>query len=103
MVMAEASTGGPGGGITSKPQSSPPPARLPTALSAFPPPRYISLMATATKKYYCMQCEMPEDKCECEKYCAFCQGQVGVRLCQDGLYYCPPCREACDYKASDEA
>ena len=49
-----------------------------------------------------MQCEMPEDKCECEKYCAFCQGQVGVRLCQDGLYYCPPCREACDYKASDE-
>jgi hypothetical protein len=59
-------------------------------------------MATTKTKYNCMQCEMPEDKCECEKYCAFCQGQVDVRLCQDGLYYCPPCREACDYKTSDE-
>jgi len=48
-----------------------------------------------------MQCEMTEDKCECEKYCAFCQGQVDARLCQDGLYYCPPCREACDYKSED--
>jgi hypothetical protein len=46
----------------------------------------------------CMQCEAPEAKCYCEKYCCSCQGQIDVRLCQDGLYYCPPCREACDYR-----
>ncbi len=67
-----------------------------------PAPRYASLMATASKtRYRCMQCEMTEDKCACEKYCCLCQGQVDVRLCQDGLYYCPPCREACGYKVSE--
>ena len=66
------------------------------------PSRYSSPMATATKKFLCMQCEMPEDKCDCEKYCAFCQGQVEVRLCQDGLYYCVPCREAADYKTQEQ-
>jgi len=49
-------------------------------------------MATSTKtKYHCMQCDMTEDKCDCEKYCCSCQGQIDVRLCSDGLYYCPPC------------
>jgi sulfur transfer complex TusBCD TusB component (DsrH family) len=47
-----------------------------------------------------MQCEMNEERCECEKYCCNCQSQIDVRLCQDGLYYCVPCREACDYKVS---
>ncbi len=32
----------------------------------------------------CMQCDLPEERCTC------------VRLCMDGLYYCPDCREACD-------
>jgi hypothetical protein len=60
-------------------------------------------MATTTKtKYRCMQCDMIEEKCECEKYCCLCQGQIDVRLCQDGLFYCPPCREACDYKVANE-
>ena len=49
-----------------------------------------------------MQCDMPEDKCACEKYCAFCQGQTEIRLCHDGLYYCPPCREAAEYKTQEE-
>ncbi len=44
----------------------------------------------------CSQCDKPERKCTCEKYCCFCQSQYGVRLCVDGLYYCPDCREACD-------
>jgi hypothetical protein len=26
---------------------------------------------------------------------------LDVRLCSDGLYYCEPCRTACDYKVSD--
>ena len=51
-------------------------------------------------KVICMQCEMNEERCECEKYCCNCQSQIDVRLCQDGLYYCVPCREACDYKVS---
>jgi hypothetical protein len=29
---------------------------------------------------------------------------LDIKLCFDGLYYCKPCREACDYKeASPEA
>jgi hypothetical protein len=60
------------------------------------------MASTTQKKYYCMQCELTEEKCDCEKYCCQCQGQVGIRLCQDGLYYCPPCREACDYRVQDQ-
>jgi hypothetical protein len=61
-----------------------------------------SCMTTATKnKYRCMQCEMTEDRCACEKYCCLCESMLEVRLCQDGLYYCEPCREACDYKTAD--
>jgi hypothetical protein len=44
----------------------------------------------------CMQCDKPEESCACEKYCTICEGQDKVRLCTDGLYYCPDCREACD-------
>jgi hypothetical protein len=59
-------------------------------------------MATIIKnKYRCMQCDMIEEKCNCERYCSSCQGQIGIRLCSDGLYYCPPCGEACGYKVSD--
>jgi hypothetical protein len=54
-----------------------------------------------TKQFICMQCEMNEEKCYCEKYCCSCQSQLDVRLVEDGLYYCSPCREACGYKASD--
>lgn len=67
------------------------------------PGRYSSPMpATTTKhKYRCMQCEMTEDRCQCERYCCLCQAQMEIRLCQDGLFYCEPCRDACEYKASD--
>ena len=58
--------------------------------------------ATTTKvKVRCMQCEQIEERCECEKFCVLCQSQLDVRLCQDGLFYCQPCREACEYKVSD--
>jgi hypothetical protein len=46
----------------------------------------------------CSQCDKPEAECSCEKYCCFCQSQHNVRLCVDGLYYCPDCREACDVR-----
>jgi len=58
-------------------------------------------MATKTK-FICAQCEMSEQRCECEKYCSLCQGQIDARLCSDGLYYCPDCREACDYKTEEQ-
>jgi hypothetical protein len=28
-------------------------------------------------------------------------GEHDVRLCNDGLYYCQECREACDYLPAD--
>jgi hypothetical protein len=67
------------------------------------PPRYSSPMATAApRKYRCLQCEMTEERCDCEKYCCLCQSLMEVRLCEDSLYYCKPCREACGYKMGDE-
>jgi hypothetical protein len=56
-------------------------------------------MATKTKAR-CNQCDQVEERCECEKYCLFCQGQLNVRLCEDGLYYCDACREAAGYQVS---
>jgi hypothetical protein len=44
----------------------------------------------------CAQCDLPEDRCTCERYCTNCKGQERIKLCSDGLYYCPDCREACD-------
>jgi len=44
----------------------------------------------------CSMCEKPERECSCDRYCCCCMGQHEVRLCSDGLYYCPDCREACD-------
>jgi hypothetical protein len=56
---------------------------------------------TATVTTVCTQCDKPEAQCKCEKYCCFCQSQQGVRLCEDGLYYCPDCREACDVRVAE--
>jgi hypothetical protein len=49
----------------------------------------------------CVQCDKSEEHCVCEKYCTICQGQLDVRLCMDGLYYCPDCRDACDVSLAD--
>ena len=51
------------------------------------------------KEYVCGVCDMPEYRCGCDKYCWLCQSEYEVRLCEDGQYYCPPCREACDLEA----
>jgi len=61
-------------------------------------------MATGTSdsKYRCAQCEQPESQCRCEKYCCLCQESTEVRVCQDGLMYCVPCRDACDLKTSSD-
>ena len=49
----------------------------------------------------CAQCEQPEARCWCEKFCVLCQSQMGIRLCTDGLLYCEACRTACDYHTVD--
>jgi hypothetical protein len=69
------------------------------------PAGYIFIMSTGTSpgKYRCEQCEMPEDKCACDKFCCLCSSQMEVRICADGLMYCDSCREACDYKTSDSS
>ena len=50
----------------------------------------------------CSQCDKTEHDCNCEKYCTICKGQDKVRLCSDGLYYCPDCREACDVALANQ-
>ena len=49
----------------------------------------------------CAQCERPEESCSCDKFCVYCQSQLDVRLCTDGLMYCEACRSACEYKLAN--
>ncbi|MCU1255537.1 MAG: hypothetical protein JWM83_1836 [Candidatus Angelobacter sp.] len=51
------------------------------------------------KEFICGICDLPERSCTCNKYCMLCQSLHEIRLCEDGAYYCPPCREACDLQA----
>jgi hypothetical protein len=53
------------------------------------------------KEVVCMQCDLPERTCTCDKFCYLCKGDFGIRLCEDGLYYCPDCREACDLRVAE--
>ncbi len=51
----------------------------------------------------CAMCDKPEAECKCEHYCWMCKGQFGIRMCIDGQYYCPDCREACDIRVVDSS
>lgn len=55
----------------------------------------------AYKVFSCAICDKPEAECKCDRYCTLCHSPFGVRLCEDGLFYCPDCREACDYRTQD--
>ncbi len=57
----------------------------------------------AFREFRCCVCDLPEKKCTCVKYCAACHSDRGLRLTEDGQYYCPDCREACDFKTQDQA
>jgi hypothetical protein len=61
-----------------------------------PKSRYSPAMA---KEFMCAICDQSERACTCNKYCMLCQSLYEVRLCEDGAYYCRPCREACDLQA----
>ena len=50
----------------------------------------------------CTQCDKTEEHCTCERYCTICKGQYYIRLCADGLYYCPDCREACEVALAND-
>jgi len=54
-----------------------------------------------TSHILCAQCEQPEARCSCEKFCILCQSQIDVRLCTDGLMYCDACRVACEYRTAE--
>jgi hypothetical protein len=53
-------------------------------------------------EFRCCVCEQPEKECTCVKYCALCHADTGLRLTQDGQYYCTECREACEYKTQEQ-
>lgn len=55
------------------------------------------------KEFLCAICDQPEWRCECTRYCCLCQSPYEVRLCEDGQYYCSPCRESCDLEAQVES
>lgn len=44
----------------------------------------------------CILCDKKESECACDRYCTYCKSQENIRLCMDGQYYCPDCREACE-------
>jgi hypothetical protein len=56
----------------------------------------------ANKVFRCIVCDQVEKSCTCDHYCALCHSDYDVRLCEDGQFYCPDCREACDYKTQDQ-
>jgi hypothetical protein len=56
----------------------------------------------AREGFKCAVCDLPEERCNCQKFCCLCQNMETVRLVGDGLYYCQDCREACDYRTEDE-
>ncbi len=55
------------------------------------------------KEFRCQVCNQLEGSCTCHRYCALCQGEYKLRLCEDGQYYCIDCREACEYKTQNQA
>ena len=55
----------------------------------------------SVSRIVCAQCEQSEANCACEKFCVYCQSQLEVRLCVDGLFYCEACRTACEYKPAN--
>ena len=61
--------------------------------------RYSAL--AMSEAYHCSVCDQEEVKCQCDKYCCLCHGGNQVRLCNDGLWYCLDCREACDLMAQN--
>jgi hypothetical protein len=48
--------------------------------------------------FHCANCGHLEENCQCDRFCALCQSDYSVRLCEDGYYYCHECRDACDYR-----
>lgn len=53
------------------------------------------------ERVVCHLCEKPERECACDRYCCLCHSPYSIRLCVDGQYYCPDCREACDIRLAD--
>ena len=49
--------------------------------------------------YICTVCGAAEEDCQCPRFCILCKAESGVRLCEDGCYYCADCQEICGYTA----
>ena len=42
----------------------------------------------AYKEFRCIVCDQPEERCTCDHYCALGHSDYGVRMCEDGQFYC---------------
>ena len=51
--------------------------------------------------YVCTVCAQKEEDCRCPRYCMLCKSDMGVRLTDDGCYYCADCRDICGYTAEE--
>ena len=51
--------------------------------------------------YICTICGSSEEACKCPRFCMLCKQETGVRLCEDGCYYCGDCREICGYTVEE--
>lgn len=51
--------------------------------------------------YVCTVCSSKEEDCRCPRFCMLCKSDIGVRLTEDGCYYCAECRDICGYSAEE--
>jgi hypothetical protein len=63
----------------------------------------VKLEAVVDHRVVCASCNQEERDCKCDRYCIYCKGQHAIRMCVDGLYYCPDCREACEISVVNSA
>jgi hypothetical protein len=63
----------------------------------------VNVEAVVDNRVVCAVCNLEERECKCDRYCTYCKGQENIRMCVDGLYYCPDCRQACEISVVRDA
>ena len=56
---------------------------------------------TGPAKYNARNASKPREFVRVREILLPCQSVIDIRICNDGLMYCEPCRTACEYKTAD--